>query len=158
MYILQNMWTLDRHKWMYCGLEKDELFLQFPGQTEKTSNSWTTDAYTPVRRHWYKATKETNNTDILFIEPYPSYSSGELSFTSTKKIIKNGQFVGVAAIDDAAWEEYGYSALYNGAKFKESGFAFATSPLGLVLTDPEIWKNPEYSYRIHDYMTGIDLE
>ena len=94
MHIAQSMFNKDRHYWMYAGLEQDEIFFQFPGQT------WTDDEYSPIKRHWYQDTKDGDTDNVNFIEPYADYNTGNLAFTSTKKITKNGEFIGVAALDE----------------------------------------------------------
>jgi len=122
MYTAKNMFN-DRHYWMYCGLEQDEIYMQYPGQT------WIDETYSPIKRHWYQDTKNSSETDkVRFIEPYEDFTSGKLAFTSTKRITQNGAFVGVAAIDEVKVNLREEEVLYNNATFKKKGFAFATSP------------------------------
>lgn len=78
------MFSKDRNFIFYAGLEQDEIFFQWPGQT------WSDDSYSPFMRHWYQNTKEADDDRIQFIEPYADFSRGFLTYTSSAKITQNG--------------------------------------------------------------------
>ncbi|KYH34410.1 methyl-accepting chemotaxis protein McpC [Clostridium tepidiprofundi DSM 19306] len=91
------------------------------------------DGYDPRVRPWYKKAIE-NEGKVIWTEPYIDATSGKAVITVANTVIKNGNVIGVAAIDvDLKKLSYSISK----TKIGEKGYLFLTDSNGITIAHPQ---------------------
>lgn len=89
--------------------------------------------YDPTSRPWYKKAVE-NKGKVVFCDPYKDITTGELIVSVAKTVEKNGEIVGVVAIDIP------FSKLAESlsqVKVGKNGYAVLLDQNGILLTHPD---------------------
>lgn len=89
--------------------------------------------YDPTSRPWYKDAVE-NKGKVVFSDPYKDATTGETSVSISKAVEKDGQVVGVVAMD------IDFDTLAKSTaeiKVGEEGYAMILDKNGLILTHPD---------------------
>jgi methyl-accepting chemotaxis protein len=89
--------------------------------------------FDPTSRPWYKEAIE-NDGKVTFSDPYVDMGSGQITVSISKSIKKNGEIVGVVALD-INFSEAGKSL--SEIKVGEEGYAILLDKKGTILTHPD---------------------
>lgn len=91
------------------------------------------EGYDPTSRPWYQAAL-ANKDDVIFTTPYADAGSGDSVITIAKAVLKDGQVIGVVAIDCSLGTITG--KLIN-EKIGDSGYTFFATKEGIIIAHPD---------------------
>ena len=103
------------------------------------STHWRPDeTYIASERDWYKAAIQTD--EVVFTEPYVDAQTEQIVLTISRRIMKNGELMGVAAMDIVLDEVTEYIKASQDSK---GGYVFLVNSNGEILAHPQDSYNPQ---------------
>ncbi|MEG1458160.1 MAG: methyl-accepting chemotaxis protein [Acetivibrio sp.] len=97
------------------------------------STNWRPDeSYIAQEREWYIKAKDTNET--VYIDPYVDAQTGQMVLSISKKIVTNGEFQGVMAMDIVTDVLSGF---IRESVTQDDQYAFLTDQNGNILIHPD---------------------
>jgi methyl-accepting chemotaxis protein len=90
-------------------------------------------SFDPTSRPWYKKAIE-NKGQVVFTDPYKDVNTEEIAVTIAKTIEKNGEIVGVVAVD-VDFDELSRSL--SDIKIGKKGYAILLDKSGMILAHPD---------------------
>ena len=108
------------------------VFIGFESRQYWETNGWVPPAdYDPTKRGWYKTAMAA--ADVAYSDVYEDGSSKQMLVSVVKKVVVNGQPIGVVGVD---LDMKGYAELAKAVKAGKTGYAYVIDTKGNFIAHP----------------------